>query len=239
MKNYKSFSCFFFFFFIFSLPILSCLAQLTPSQSSAQSPSIACKSTPYPKLCLSILKAFTSSPSNSYNYGKFSVKQCLKQAQRLSKVIRHHLTHRKERSKFAHMEAAALDDCRELMDLNVDYLQSISVELKSVELMTEELVDRVTSLLSGIVTNQQTCFDELEDSKSGIAAVLYEPLSNVTRLYSVSLGLVTHALDRNMKNKRTKRSKTWFLKNSNRVREPLERLIKVNTWIYNPSYFIY
>lgn len=117
------------------------------------------------------------------------------------------------------------------MELNVDYLRSISGELKEAESMTDELVDTVTSLLSGIVTNQQTCFDELVDSKSGIAAVLYEPLSNVTRLYSVSLGLVTHALDRNLRRnkKRSKRSKNWFLKNTNRFREPLETLIKVTT----------
>ncbi|KAL9451103.1 hypothetical protein AB3S75_012786 [Citrus x aurantiifolia] len=213
------------FFFSFSLLFLCCLSQ---NSTQTQSPSIACKSTPYPKLCRSILSAFKSSPSSPYNYGKFSVKQCTKQAQKLSKTIRHYLTHEKQRSRFSHAEAGALTDCGELMELNVDYLRSISGELKEAESMTDELVDRVTSLLSGIVTNQQTCFDELVDSKSGIAAVLYEPLSNVTRLYSVSLGLVTHALDRNLRRnkKRRKRSKNWFLKNTNRFREPLENLIK-------------
>ncbi|KAH7547684.1 hypothetical protein JRO89_XS14G0002200 [Xanthoceras sorbifolium] len=216
MKPISFILSFLFFFFFFLAQ-----AQQTP-------PSVACKSTPYPKLCRSILSAFKFSPSNPYNYGKFSVKQCFKQAKKLSKIIKHYLSHRKERSMLKHMEAAALDDCQQLMELNVDYLESISEELKSAESMTDELVDRVASLLSGIVTNQQTCFDGLVESKSSsIVSAIYEPLSNVTRLYSVSLGLVTHALDRNLKkNKRKNGSKNRFLSHPNRVREPLETLIK-------------
>lgn len=94
--------------------------------------------------------------------------------------------------------------------------------------LSDELVDKVTSLLSAIVTNQQTCYDGLAESKSSFATILYEPLSNVTRLYSISLGLVTHSLDRNLKrNKRSKGSKNLLLKNLNPVRVPLETLIKV------------
>lgn len=110
----------------------------------------------------------------------------------------------------------------------MDYLDSIGTELKAAESMSDELVDRVNSLLSGIVTNQHTCFDGLAESKSGFATALYEPLSNVTRLYSVSLGLVTQASERNLKkNKRNEGWKNRFLKNPNPVREPLETLIKV------------
>ncbi|XP_031260572.1 probable pectinesterase/pectinesterase inhibitor 25 [Pistacia vera] len=210
------------------LPLIFIFSFLQLTSSQSQSPSLACKSTTYPKLCRSLLSTFNPSPSNPYNYGKFSIKQSLKQAQKLSKTIKHTLTHQKQRSKLTHLELGALEDCWQLMDLNVDYLQSIGNELKAAESLGDELVDRVTSLLSGIVTNQHTCFDSLAESKSGIASALYEPLSNVTQLYSVSLGLVTHALDRNLKkNKRSKGSKNRFLKNPNPVREPLETLIKV------------
>ncbi|XVF41038.1 hypothetical protein PTKIN_Ptkin01aG0248200 [Pterospermum kingtungense] len=93
-----------------------------------------------------------------------------------------------------------MQDCAQLAELNVFYLEKVSAELKSAGWMTDELVDRVSSLLSGVVTNQHTCFDGLADAKSSFATtVLGEPLVNVTRLYSVSLGLVTHALDRNLK----------------------------------------
>lgn len=127
-----------------------------------------------------------------------------------------------------HEEIGALQDCHELMTLNVDYLETISTELKSAEWLNDELVERVTSLLSGIVTNQQTCFDELVESKSSLVGALYAPLSNVTQLYSVSLGLVTHSLERNLKkNKRKKGSHQQGGFTKNPVRESLETLIKV------------
>ncbi|XP_022764679.1 probable pectinesterase/pectinesterase inhibitor 47 [Durio zibethinus] len=204
------------------LLILSSPSLLT----SPQPPSIVCKSTPYPKLCRSILSAFTSSPSDPYNYGKFTVKKCLKQAEKLSKAINRYLTHKKY-SPSSHLEAGAMQDCAQLADLNVFYLEKISVELKSaVDSMTDALVDRVSSLLSGVVTNQHTCFDGLADAKSSFASVLAEPLANVTQLYSISLGLVTHALDRNRKRfKRSKGSQNpGTLKH--RFRQPLESLIE-------------
>ncbi|KAF2288508.1 hypothetical protein GH714_008026 [Hevea brasiliensis] len=212
-----------FFFLCFGLLLLSS-ASLVCSQSPPQSPSLACKSTLYPKLCRSILSNFGSLPSNPYDYGKFSVKQCLKQAQRLSKVINHHLTHSKQLSKLSHEEIGALEDCRELTDLNVDYLETLSTEFKSAEVLKDEMVERVNSFLSGILTNQHTCFDELVESKSSIVSSLYSPLSNVTKLYSVSLGLVTNALKKKKKNKKGGHEQRVF---SNRgLHEPLEALIK-------------
>ncbi|KAK0591812.1 hypothetical protein LWI29_008595 [Acer saccharum] len=88
--------------------------------------------------------------------------------------------------------------------------------------MREELVERVRSFLSGVGTNQQTCFDGLVESKSSIVGAIGEPPSNVTRLYSVSLALVTNVLDRNLK----KNMRKIGYKKPNRVREPLETLIK-------------
>ncbi|XVF24554.1 hypothetical protein REPUB_Repub13aG0138100 [Reevesia pubescens] len=191
------------FLLILSSPNLLTSPQPQP-QAQSQPPSTACKSTPYPKLCRSILSAFQSLPSDPYNYGKFTLKKCLKQAKKLSKAINHYLTHKKY-TPSSQLEAGAMQDCAQLAGLNVFYLEKISAELKSADSMTDALVDRVSSLLSGIVTNQDTCFDGLADAKSSFATVLAEPLGNATRLYSISLGLVTHALDRNLK--RFKRSK--------------------------------
>ncbi|KDP30022.1 hypothetical protein JCGZ_18594 [Jatropha curcas] len=210
-------------FFIFTLLSLSSFLLVSSDQS--QSPSIACKSTPYPKLCRSILSTFRFSSSDPYDYGKFSVKQCLKQTHRLSKAINYYLTHDKYRSKLSREEIGALTDCHELTQLSVDYLETISTELQAAASLSGELVERVTSLLSGVVTNQDTCFDGLVDSKSSIAGGLYNPIANVSDLYSVSLGLVTHALDRNLKkNKRSKNQRSVFSKKG--VREPLDSLIK-------------
>ncbi|KAJ6892711.1 hypothetical protein NC651_025806 [Populus alba x Populus x berolinensis] len=111
------------------------------------------------------------------------------------------------------------------MELNVDFFETISSELVAAESMSDVLVERVTSLLSGVVTNQQTCYDWLVQSKSSIAGALSVPLSNVTQLYSVSLALVTHSLEKNLKkNKRRKGSPQGTVTSG--VREPLEALIK-------------
>ncbi|KAK6163114.1 hypothetical protein DH2020_002955 [Rehmannia glutinosa] len=173
---------------------------LSPPFSAEPPPSTtACKSTLYPKLCLSILSAFRHSPSNnSDTYGKFSIKQCIKRARRLSDLIRHFLTkNTKQKSLMSFAEIGALDDCQQLQELNVEYLELISGELKSAsEDMSDAVVGRVRSLLSAVVTNQQTCYDGLADAGSGMVAALAEPLGDAAAVYSVSLGLVAHALGR-------------------------------------------
>lgn len=203
---------------------------LAAAAESSSSASAACKSTLYPKLCRSILSTITFSPSDPYNYGKFSIKQCLKQARKLSKALDQFL-HRTKRSSSSSSEANAFEDCQQLSDLNVDYLEAISTELKSAESLNEELVDKVQTLLSGIVTNQQTCYDGLVVAKSTIVNPSNSPLSlafsNTTQLYSVSLGLVTHSLARNLKKKHKKRN--GLVTVGRKIREPLETFIEVRT----------
>jgi pectinesterase len=127
-----------------------------------------------------------------------------------------------------HEEFGALQDCHELMELNVDYFETISSELKSAESMNDVLVERVKSLLSGVVTNQQSCYDGLVQSKSSIASALSVPLSNGTRLYSVSLALVTHSLEKNLKKNKGRKGSHHHGILTKGVREPLETLIKVS-----------
>ncbi|KAG7576764.1 Pectinesterase inhibitor domain [Arabidopsis thaliana x Arabidopsis arenosa] len=197
---------------------------LPPSQ--AQSPSLACKSTPYPKLCRTILNAVKSSPSDPYRYGKFTIKQCLKQASRLSKVITSYARRVESKPGSATAEEiGALADCGELSELSVNYLEMVTTELKTAQVMTAALVEHVNSLLSGVVTNQQTCLDGLAEAKSGFAAAIGSPMGNLTRLYSISLGLVSHALNRNLKRYKSAKGKILGGGNST-YREPLETLIK-------------
>ncbi|KAJ1400988.1 Pectinesterase, catalytic [Sesbania bispinosa] len=196
-------------------------ASLSPSSSS--STASACKFTMYPKLCRSILSAIRSSPSDPYGYGKFSIKQSLKQARKLSKVFEDFLK-RHQSSSLNHAEIAALGDCRDLNQLNVDYLGSISEELKSAGSNTE-LVEKIESHLSAVATNHYTCYDGLVVTKSNIANALAVPLKDGTQLYSVSLGLVTEALNKNFKMNKTR--KHGLPTKSFKVRQPLEKLIKL------------
>lgn len=194
---------------------------LVSGQAPPVTPSAACKDTLYPKLCRSILSTFRSSKLRPDAYGQFSVKQCLKQARKMSGLIGHILGDNR-RWPISHAVAGALDDCRQLAELNVDYLQTISGELKSAEMMTDELVERVRTLLSGIVTNQQTCYDGLVYSGNSMVKTLLAPLSNATQLYSVSLGLVSRALSRTRK-----RHKKRGLTELDRVPEPSSKIIEV------------
>lgn len=211
------------FLFFLSAPLLL-LAQSPPSPPSPSS-SLACKTTLYPKLCRSILSAIRASPSDPYGYGKFSIKQSLKQARKLAKVFEDFLHRHQSSSSLKHAEVASLGDCKDLNQLNVDYLTSVSEELKSVSSSDTELVEKIESYLSAVATNHYTCYDGLVVTKSNIANALAVPLKDVTQFYSVSLGLVTEALDKNLRRNKTRKhglpTKTF------KVRQPLEKLIKV------------
>ena len=214
-------------FFILLAPLLL-LAQSPPPSSSPPSSSAACKTTLYPKLCRSMLSAIRSSPSDPYNYGKFSIKQNLKVARKLEKVFIDFLNRHQSSSSLNHEEIGALVDCKDLNTLNVDYLESISDELKSASSSSSsdtELVDKIESYLSAVATNHYTCYDGLVVTKSNIANALAVPLKDATQFYSVSLGLVTEALSKNMKRNKTR--KHGLPNKSFKVRQPLEKLIKV------------
>ncbi|KAJ1381484.1 Pectinesterase, catalytic [Sesbania bispinosa] len=221
-----------FFPFLLSLFLLLplFLAQ-APSPTHSPSPpssSAACKSTLYPKLCRSILSSIRSSPSDPYRLGKFSIKQSLKQAKKLAKVFNDFLNKHRS-SSLNHAEVAALEDCGELNNLNVDYLETVYTLVKSGDTAsfnsTDELVETVETYLSAVATNHYTCYDGLVVTNSNIAKALAVPLSNVTELYSVSLGLVTQALKKNMKKHKTR--KHGLPTKAYKVRQPLEKLIKL------------
>ncbi|KAI4323655.1 hypothetical protein L6164_023244 [Bauhinia variegata] len=220
-------------FLLLFLPLL--LAQAPPPQAppprniSSSSPppssSAACKSTLYPKLCRSILSTIRSSPSDPYGYGKFSVKQSLKQARKLAKVFEDFIKRHRSSSSLNQAEIAALDDCRELNQLNMDYLESVSEELKSTAGQQQELVEKIETYLSAVATNHYTCYDGLVMTKSNIANALALPLRSLTELYSVSLGLVADAVNRKLRKSKTRKhglpTKTY------KVKRPLEKLIKL------------
>ncbi|KAL1292095.1 probable pectinesterase/pectinesterase inhibitor 47 [Arachis ipaensis] len=221
-----------FFFLLFFIPSSSLSLSSFPSSSSSSN---ACKSTLYPKLCRTILSTIRNSPSDPYGYGKFSIKQSLKQATKLEKVFndflnRHNRQSNNNSSSLNNAEVSAIVDCKDLNKLNVDYLSSISAELKYANNNANgaaELVDKIESYLSAVATNHETCYDGLVATKGGIGNALAASLKGATELYSVSLGLVSVALDRNMKKNNNKTRKHGLPTKNFMVREPLEKLIKI------------
>ncbi|XP_047947492.1 pectinesterase [Salvia hispanica] len=173
-------------------PLFICLL-ITLSLSAAEPPSAACNSTPHRNLCLSVLSAFRLSPSpNPQTYAKFSINQCLNHSRKLSNSIADFAA---GKLLLSDPEIAALSDCRQLQELSAEYLELISGELagSAAANLSDAVVSRVQSLLSAVVTNQETCYDGLAEAGSAIGGAL---LADVGAVYSVSLGLVTHALGR-------------------------------------------
>ncbi|KAJ0981005.1 hypothetical protein J5N97_009260 [Dioscorea zingiberensis] len=161
--------------------------------SPAVTSEAACKNSFYPKLCRAMLQPLRF-PSDPYEFGRYSVKQALKQARKTSLLLDHYLSQGRGGSR-RRVAGSALEDCRELASLNSEYLESVQAELgPGRSVLTQDGVERVKALMSALVTNQQTCYDGLEASRS--FPELQGAFSNETRLYGVSLELVTTALAR-------------------------------------------
>ncbi|CAK9154864.1 unnamed protein product [Ilex paraguariensis] len=161
-----------------------------PSPTTPVSTSTICKSTPYYSFCKSVLPNNNSS-ANVRDYGQFSIRKSLSSARKFLSLIEKYLRHS---SNLTITAIRALEDCRLLAELNMDFLQS---SCKTVNSTTTNLptfdTDNVQTLLSAILTNTQTCLDGVQVTASAwsLQNGLYAPLSNDTKLYSVSLALFT------------------------------------------------
>ncbi|KAF8014889.1 hypothetical protein BT93_H0629 [Corymbia citriodora subsp. variegata] len=168
------------------LPFLASLGFAGAAHDSART---ICMSTPYPSTCRSNL------PSNDagdiYYYGRFSMGRSLSQARTFLALVDKYLA---RQDSFTISAVRALEDCRFLASLNLDFLLSSSqaVNASSSALSTLE-ADDVQTVLSAILTNQMTCLDGLQSTASAGSARngLSPPLANDTKLYSVSLALFT------------------------------------------------
>ncbi|KAG4133272.1 hypothetical protein ERO13_D08G086833v2 [Gossypium hirsutum] len=148
-----------------------------------------CKSTPNPSYCRAVLPNHTT---NVYNYGRFSIRKSLSQSRKFLKLVDKYL--RKYQPSLPTSAIHALQDCRFLTVLNIDFLLSSfkTVNGTSTTLSLVE-ADDIQTFLSAILTNQQTCLDSIQSIAStwSIRNGLSVPLSNDTKLYSVSLALFT------------------------------------------------
>ncbi|KAG4917288.1 hypothetical protein AAZX31_02G016000 [Glycine max] len=170
--------------FLILLLASQALAEITPNTSV--SPGTICKSTPDPSYCNSVLPPQNG---NVYDYGRFSVRKSLSKATNfLNLVNRYH------RSYLSTSAIHALEDCQTLAELNIDFLSSSFETLnRTTRLLPTSQADDIQTLLSAILTNQQTCLEGLQATASAwrVRNGLSVPLSNDTKLYSVSLALFT------------------------------------------------
>ncbi|XP_077240211.1 plant invertase/pectin methylesterase inhibitor superfamily [Tasmannia lanceolata] len=167
-------------FLFLCIPSIADILPSTPISSET-----ACNSTPYPYFCKSILN---NGKSNLYDYGHFCMSRSLFMTKMFSALVDQYL---RQRSSLSQTTIRALEDCQLLCGLNIDFLSTTSARLNSATSLPGVVADDVQTLLSALLTNQQTCLDGLQVISAGNS--LYTPLINGTRLYSISLALVKHA----------------------------------------------
>ncbi|KAI9082502.1 hypothetical protein K1719_035371 [Acacia pycnantha] len=184
--------------FLLLLPLFTTLAFADTSPSTPISPGTACSSTPDPSYCNSVLPP--NQKGNVYDYGRLSVSKSLSQSRKFLTLVNKYL---QRRSTLPAAAVRALEDCRTLGELNYDFLSnSFQTVNKTTRFLPSLQADNIQTLLSAILTNQQTCLDGLKDTASAWNG-LSVPLSNDTKLYSVSLALFSKGWVPNAKKKTT------------------------------------
>jgi pectinesterase len=170
----------------------SCLALSDDAPpSTPMSPSAACNATTDPSFCRSVLTP--RGKGDLYTYGRFSVAESLTGARKFAALVDRYLARHRHLSPSA---IGALRDCQLMAELNVDFLSTAGATIRSTDTLLDPQADDVHTLLSAIVTNQQTCFDGLQQAAAGAwsdRGGLEAPIANGTKLYSLSLSLFTRA----------------------------------------------
>ncbi|XP_020593139.1 probable pectinesterase/pectinesterase inhibitor 20 [Phalaenopsis equestris] len=204
-------------FFLLSFLTLT-LAQLSsppPPSTTPIPPSTACNSTPDPSFCRSILPHNGSQPL--YSYGRFSLSKSLANAYKFLSLIDRYLG---RSLSLPTPTTRALEDCHLLAGLNIDFLASACSALNSTSTaLLDPEAEQLQTLLSALLTNQQTCLEGLEDADKANAAagILAPSIVNGTKFYSVSLALFT---------------KAWV---SNRRKSKKSPLIKRLATVFHPT----
>ncbi|XP_030946400.1 probable pectinesterase/pectinesterase inhibitor 7 [Quercus lobata] len=185
----KVFTFFTFSCFVFLAPFASLsFADSKSNSTSPVSPGTICKSTPDPHFCKTVLPNQTA---NVYDYGRYTVRKSLSQSRKFLSMIDKYL---KQSSTLTNSAIQALEDCRQLAELNMDFLlSSFQTVNNTSKTLSSAKAEDIQTLLSAILTNEQTCLDGLQVTASAwsVRKGLTLPLSNDTKLYSVSLALFT------------------------------------------------
>ncbi|RLM98106.1 pectinesterase-like [Panicum miliaceum] len=169
---------------------ISGLALSDAPPSTPVSPSAACNATTDPTFCRSVLPP--RGKGDLYTYGRFSVSESLAGARKFAALVDRYLARHRHLSPSA---IGALRDCQLMAELNVDFLSAAGATIRATDTLLDPQADDVHTLLSAILTNQQTCFDGLQAASGAWSdrGGLDAPIANGTKLYSLSLSLFTRA----------------------------------------------
>jgi pectinesterase len=174
---------------VFSL--FAATARSDPAPAMPVAPSTACNETTDPTFCRTVLPA--NGTNSLYTYGRFSVAKSLANSNKFLTLVNRYLSRR----SLSPEAVGALQDCQLLSGLNIDFLSAAGATLNtsSDRALLDPQVEDVQTLLSAILTNQQTCADGLQAAASAwsVRDGLAVPMVNSTKIYSVALSLFTRA----------------------------------------------
>ncbi|CAL4950206.1 unnamed protein product [Urochloa decumbens] len=193
-----------------ALLVLSLFVVAARSDTAATTvtPSTACNETTDPSFCRTVLPS--NGTGNLYTYGRFSVAKSLANANRFLGLVNRYLSRSSGGAagagRLSPAAVAALQDCQLLSGLNIDFLSAAGATLNASgnSTLLDPQAEDVQTLLSAILTNQQTCADGLQAAAAAwsVRDGLAVPMANSTKLYSVSLSLFTRAwVPKNKKSK--------------------------------------
>ena len=162
------------------------------SPAAPADPNAVCNATQNPSFCKSVLPPNQPGSNSLYYYGRFSIARSLSQAKKFSRMIQKQLSRRSSLSQIA---VRALEDCDFLSGLNIDYLLTTAQAVNSSNSLVDPQAEQAQTLLSALLTNQQTCLEGLQLASSAwsLRNELSAPISNDTKLFSLSLALFSRA----------------------------------------------
>ncbi|KAI4349685.1 hypothetical protein L6164_010245 [Bauhinia variegata] len=181
--------CFATFPLLFLLLLFALQANADISLDTLVDPKTICESTSSPSYCEAVLP---KQHGKLHDFGKFCLQKSLLQSRRFSDMVNFYLG---GKSTLSEKTIRALNDCQFLSQLNVEYLNKCNeFASRATETLSDSEADYAQTLLSAILTNQQTCLEGLTTTASDLSIKngLLGALSDDSKLHSLSLALFTN-----------------------------------------------
>ncbi|XP_028771168.1 probable pectinesterase/pectinesterase inhibitor 41 [Neltuma alba] len=150
-------------------------------------PETVCHNTQHPSYCKHVIAHHHG--NNVYDYGRISFRKSLSHSHKFLNLVDSYLL---SPSYLSQSTIRALEDCQSLSQLTYEFLStSYPTVNRSSYVLPYSQADDIQTMLSAVLTNQQTCLDGLQTTASDpkVKDDLSVPLLNDTNLHSVSLAL--------------------------------------------------
>ncbi|KAJ1402380.1 Pectinesterase, catalytic [Sesbania bispinosa] len=172
--------------YLLSFFILASLSIANGGSSSIVPPETICGSTVDPTYCKTVL---ANQNGNIYDYGRISIRKSLSQTRKFMNSMDSYL---QGSSSLSQSTLRALQDCKFLAELSFEYLSNTyATTNQASDVLPTSQAEDFGTILSAVLTNQQTCLDGLQTTASDarLKNDLSSSLSDDMKLHSVTLAL--------------------------------------------------